>query len=172
MYTSFIGVQDAVGNLVGHLVGVAFGNGFGCEEKVARHDVNKLLGLRVAAAFAKPFCKATGRSLANALAVFFNVALQVARLTRRQVAHSTYLRFHAFAVSPCIRMAVGVVARRGCGAGLAELAAFSHLPQALCAKRRAGGLRLRAGARRRGACRPHGVRDAAPVVRPSTREIS
>src|SRR6218665_3394966 len=96
--------------------------------------------------------------MANALAEFFNVALQVAHLTQRPV------DFNASCLAFLFRASAVVAACAGCRAGLGGVLCVRQVPAALLPSCGAGRLFVRRGARRRGPCRPHGGRTAAPVA--------
>src|SRR6218665_3756206 len=96
--------------------------------------------------------------MANALAEFFNVALQVAHLTQRPV------DFNASCLAFLFCASAVVAACAGCRAGLAGVLCVRQVPAALLRACGAGRLFVRRGARRRGPCRPHGGRTAAPVA--------
>src|SRR6218665_2141400 len=96
--------------------------------------------------------------MANALAEFFNVALQVAHLTQRPV------DFNASCLAVLFRASAVVAACAGCRAGLAGVLCVRQVPAALLRACGAGPLFVRRGARARGPCRPDGGRTAAPVA--------
>src|SRR6218665_2180134 len=97
-------------------------------------------------------------AMANALAEFFNVALQVAHLTQRPV------DFNASCLAFLFRASAVVAGWAGWGGGLAGVLCVRQVPAALLRACGAGRLFVRRGARRRGPCRPHGGRTAAPVA--------
>src|SRR6218665_1562888 len=96
--------------------------------------------------------------MANALAEFFNVALQVAHLTQRPV------DFNASCLAFLFRASAVVAACAWCRAGLVGVLCVRQVPAALLRSCGAGRLFVRRGARRRGPFRPPGGRNAAPAA--------